>query len=240
MSNNGNINSQDEIEKLKKEHHEFAYAISHDVGAPIRHVKEFTRLLLAERPPETETEEKYTGFIEQALERLGLMQEALLTYTRIDTDGGSIEKCDIKDLVADALESLEALREEKVVKCSVDLEDIEVPLHRKHVTMMLTYLIENAIKFYDAGSSQHHVAITGKKIDHLYIIKISDNGIGMPEKGKDLVWRLFRTLNDPALYGGVGAGLSLARKIAHKYNIDLSLDSVEGKGTDITLKILLN
>lgn len=240
MSNSGNINSQDEIEKLKKEHHEFAYAISHDVGAPIRHVKEFTRLLLAERPPETETEEKYAGFIEQALERLGLMQEALLTYTRIDTDGGSIEKCDIKKVVADAMETLETLREEKGVKISVDVEAAEVPLHRKHVTKMLAYLIDNAIKFHDAGSSQRHVAITGRQIDHLYIIKISDNGIGMPEKGKEFVWRLFRTLNDPALYGGVGAGLSLARKIAGKYNIDLSLESIEGKGTDITLKMPLN
>ncbi|HCK32626.1 MAG TPA: hypothetical protein DHW10_03680, partial [Rhodospirillaceae bacterium] len=123
MSSDGKIDSQDEIEKLKKEHHEFAYAISHDVGAPIRHVKEFTRLLLAERPPETETEEKYTGFIEQALERLGLMQEALLTYTRIDTDGGSKEKCDIKGVVADAVKLLETLREEKGVKLSVDMEE---------------------------------------------------------------------------------------------------------------------
>ena len=237
MSSNGKTDPQDEIEKLKKEHYEFAYAISHDVGAPIRHVKEFTRLLLAERPPETETEEKYAGFIEQALERLGLMQEALLTYTRIDTDGGSIEKCDVKDIVADALETL---GEEKGVKLSVDVEAAEVPLHRKHVTKMLTYLIENAIKFHDAGSSQRHVAITGRQIDHLYIIKISDNGIGIPEKGKEFVWRLFRTLNDPALYGGVGAGLSLARKIAGKYNIDLSLESIEGKGTDITLKMPLN
>lgn len=240
MSNNGKTDSQDEIEKLKKEHHEFAYAISHDVGAPIRHVKEFTRLLLAERPPETETEKKYVGFIEQALERLGLMQEALLTYTRIDTDGGSKEKCDIKNIVADAMKTLETLGEEKGFKLSVDMEESEVLLHRKHVTKMLAYLIENAIKFHDPRASSHHVAITGRHIDHLYIIKISDNGIGMPKKGQEFAWRLFRTLNDPALYGGVGAGLSLAHKIADKYNIDLSLESVEGKGTDITLKMPLS
>lgn len=89
MNQNTTEVQNSEAERIAKEYQDFAYIVSHDLNAPLRHVREFTRLLIgARRDSLNEEEKEYVQFLEKSLKRLDHMQNALLTFSRLNTRAG--------------------------------------------------------------------------------------------------------------------------------------------------------
>ena len=82
-------------------------------------------------------------------------------------------------------------------------------------------------------------AFSAKKSAGLLSLKVSDTGIGISEKHLEGIFDAFIQidLSDTKIYGGAGLGLSICKKLVQLMGGDISVASVEGKGTTFTVVI---
>ncbi|MGI9500195.1 MAG: sensor histidine kinase, partial [Geminicoccaceae bacterium] len=108
--------------------------------------------------------------------------------------------------------------------------------HPAHITALFQNLISNATKYNDEEEKVVEIGVTsgmqnGKPpiYETLYI---RDNGIGIEERFRDDIFRIFKRLNSEKVYGeGTGAGLTFVKKIVENHGGQIWLESERGHGT---------
>jgi len=99
---------------------------------------------------------------------------------------------------------------------------------------VLAHLLDNAIKFTDAGEVSASVEVAGEHgASVLLRFQVMDTGIGIaPDQGAKL-FQAFQQLDDSASrrYGGAGLGLAIAKRLALLMGGDMGYASVPGKGS---------
>lgn len=224
---NKNLLLKHKLDSLQKEYEEFAYIVSHDLGAPLRHVREFTRLLLDSPTNESSDErEHYRRYIEQSLQRLADMQDALLQFSRVNTNDLATD-IDCNALVTKIIH--QSGFDETLYTVTVDpLPHIQA--NPTCAEQLFSCLIDNAKKFHAAENKDRTIHISSKDEGDSWLFEIRDNGIGIEEKHHDIIFRFFHRLH-PKEYEGVGAGLTLAQKLIQNMNGELLIESAIGRGT---------
>jgi light-regulated signal transduction histidine kinase (bacteriophytochrome) len=108
-----------------------------------------------------------------------------------------------------------------------------------HMRQLFQNLISNALKFHAPGETPT-VTVFSASDKEKFIIKISDNGIGIDDKYKTKVFSVFQRLNTKQAFEGTGIGLAVCKKIVDRYNGTIDIESELGTGTTfiITLPIL--
>jgi len=101
---------------------------------------------------------------------------------------------------------------------------------------LLTNLLANAVKFTLQGG---RVQLTGSADGDMAVITVTDSGIGIPEAEKSLVMaNFYRAANAvERAIPGTGLGLAIAHSIVAHHGGDLAIDSCEGEGTTVTVRI---
>lgn len=101
-------------------------------------------------------------------------------------------------------------------------------------------LLSNAGKYTPDNGKVELEVCTNKRFDHI-IIKVRDNGIGIPKEKQS---HLFRRFYDGAYREmqtlGTGLGLSLTRDLVYLHGGEISCESEEGKGTTFTVVLPIN
>lgn len=220
-------------EDIAKEFEDFASIVAHDLCAPLRHVKQFTRLFIESLDGELDGDQKqYIHFLDHALDRLEGMQDILLSYSRISTRAEPPTAVDMGDVVRDCLREMEA----GGMMNSADIEIGEMPVIRgdyKQMCLVVSCLMDNALKFHADDSSRRRVIFSSKAEGDHSLFEMADNGIGIDAAYHDEVFRLFRQLHPEQYGGGMGAGLTLCKKIIERHGGAISLRSAPGQGTRV-------
>ncbi|MEJ0033244.1 MAG: ATP-binding protein [Bacteroidota bacterium] len=116
----------------------------------------------------------------------------------------------------------------------VDKASIKTDGHR--VEQILRNLLSNAFKF---TSSSGDVVLTISRAGSKPTLSfsVSDTGIGIPESKQRLVFEAFQQADGSTKrkFGGTGLGLSISRELAHALGGEITLSSIEGKGSTFTL-----
>lgn len=223
---------------IAKDFQDFVYIISHDFGAPLRHIKQFTQLLLNEREGElSETEQEYAGYIESSIERLETMQDALLAFSRVTTQAAPMEDIDCNALVQRAIDGLDPALIDETTQIKIDTLPT-VTADAEQLRMAFYYLIENALKFHEGNEHKRCTITAEDKGDHV-LFQISDNGIGIgiDLKHKDEIFKIFRRLHAGDTFGGIGAGLALAKKIVNRHGGEIWVESEPDQGTTVLFSL---
>lgn len=120
----------------------------------------------------------------------------------------------------------------------INLPDGMVMGDAGRITQVLNNLLNNATKFTESGA----VALSARKTgESMYTFSISDSGCGIPRDKVGLLFQPFRQA-DPSTsrrYGGSGLGLAICKSLIELMNGEISLRTVEGKGTTVTFRIPL-
>lgn len=105
-----------------------------------------------------------------------------------------------------------------------------------HVSNIISNLIENAVKY--SGTSVH-VVVDCLLQDHQLMIRVSDDGIGIPVSEQNRVFdKFYRGSNLPdRSLPGIGLGLSYVKLLVEAHHGTISLNSQAGKGTTIEINI---
>lgn len=97
-------------------------------------------------------------------------------------------------------------------------------------------LIDNSVKYCPPGSC---VTISGEKFTDYILIRVSDNGPGIPGTDIPRVFERFYTVDKARSreLGGTGLGLAIVKHIVLAHKGEISLKSSEGKGSEFIIRI---
>ena len=217
----------------------FAYIASHDLQEPLRMVIQFTRLLKEEYGDKLEGDAlKYLDFSTESSLRMKQLVEDLLRYSRLSNTEEQMETTDFNEVLLTVKQNLSKMIEDNNAEISADQLPV-LTFNKVQAVQLLQNLISNSIKYSKPDEVPEISLKTIEKNDH-WIITVSDNGIGIPENKKEDIFLPFKRLRHSNKYPGSGIGLSVCKKIVENHKGFITVESIVGKGTTFSLKLMKN
>jgi PAS domain S-box-containing protein len=228
-----------ELKRSNKELEEFAYVSSHDLQEPLRKIQAFGDLLVEEYGDNLDEGREYLLRIQNSAQRMSTLIEDLLTFSRVTTKPTTTKAVDLNETIGNVIADLHSRIEKEHGEVITKGILPTVMADETHMRQLFQNLISNALKFHAPGETPT-VTISSESSDKKFIIKVSDNGIGIDDKYKTKVFSVFQRLNTKQAFEGTGIGLAVCKKIVDRYNGTIDIESELGTGTTfiITLPIL--
>jgi light-regulated signal transduction histidine kinase (bacteriophytochrome) len=152
----------------------------------------------------------------------------LLTYSRVGTTEEDFNELSLREMLRDTLVVYQQLIREKNAQVSVgNLPNVRGI--RSLIQQILDNLLSNALKYNDKPQPTIHFDCIDEPDQ--FVLKVSDNGIGIDPKSFDLIYLPFKRLHNKAEYSGTGIGLAVCKKIADKHRGQIWVESTPGIGS---------
>ncbi|MBW8481857.1 response regulator [Actinomadura sp. PM05-2] len=230
----------DQLREASEAKNRFWANISHELRTPVNGVIGLTRLLLdPAAEPLTAEQRHQIGLIADAGGTLRALVDELLDMAKAEQGRlvADQSEVDVPALVARLAALLEPMAAEAGLTLAVDVADAPAALvtDETMLTRVLRNLLANGVKFTREGEVRLAVRRTGADGDGVEFT-VSDTGIGVPPEDVERVFEEFYQVPGTGS-GGTGLGLPYARRLAQTLGGDLSLDSVLGEGTTVTLRL---
>ena len=219
---------------------QFLSIASHELKTPITSLIGYADLLLrrAQRDGQMpERDQRAVRIISDQASRLNRLIAALLDLSRIETGQLSIERGEVAlSALVDRLvrETQATLQTHHQLVWDLPAESLTISGDELRIEQVVQNLIQNAIKYSPAGGTI--TVRLGRDGEWAQLI-VSDEGIGIPEHAlPNLFKRFYRAPNtDEHHISGMGVGLFVVREIVQLHGGDIHVESIEGKGTTVTL-----
>ena len=226
--------------KLARMQSEFVSTVSHEFRTPIMSIRYLGELLQRGRVRDEGKRHEYYETITEESKRLGRLIENTLDFSKIEAGMKkySFEETDVAEIVAEAkLHFQKQFMDNKFV-LENDIQDSlpSIQGDREALTRALLNLLDNAAKY--SGDSRKIILRAGSKDDYVFI-DVEDFGKGIPDHEQKKVFEKFyrsESLQDSPIKGN-GIGLTLVAHTARAHGGEVFLESKEGKGTKITIKL---
>jgi PAS domain S-box-containing protein len=207
-----------ELEASNKELEAFAYSISHDLRAPLRHMSGFTQLLRKNAGSVlNEKSQRYVTMIMESAQRMGSLIDDLLAFSRIgraETRHTSV--------------SLEQLAQEAVTEIRQDTGGRDIVWRvgalpavygdRSMLRLAFVNLIANAVKFTRTrAQAEIEIGCTGDQSPNQVVVFVRDNGVGFNMKYVNKLFGVFQRLHPAEAFEGTGIGLATVQRIVHRH-----------------------
>jgi PAS domain S-box-containing protein len=234
--------ARDTAEKASAAKTQFLAIISHEIRTPINAIVGFAELLVSSQADTLPAKSK-NDYLRTILESAGHLQSLindLLDATRIEK--GTLQLVDQDNDAAELIEITARMCREQAEKAGVSIiahvtDDIFVRGDLTRLRQVILNLLTNAIKFSPPGGVVNVDLSRGREEE--MILAVRDSGIGIKSEDVERIFEPFVQADEGATrrFGGVGLGLSIARKIARLHGGDITLESTPGAGT--TAKFVL-
>ena len=224
----------DDLQRSNRELERFAYAASHDLQEPLRMVHSYVELLDKRYGDQFDEDARdFMGFAIDGAKRMRAMINSLLTLSRVIRSPLVLEEVDLNDVVRDVLQDLEV--ELESTRASVDVTDLPV-LHvdGAQFRSVIQNLVANALKYSEEPPV---LQITAARSENEWQIVITDNGIGIPDDARDVVFEPFKRLRRHGSSSGSGLGLALARTVVERHGGRIWVDAAPQKGSSFSFTI---
>lgn len=225
-----------QLDDMRKE---FVANVSHEIGTPLTTIKGYSELLLDGAIDDKSVAMDFLKEINVAADRMKLLRDDLLDLSRFDTRVNKFnkERTDLVEIARGCIRQNKVVaegREQKIV-----FDDPLIPMYIyadvARVNQVITNIISNAMKYSDKGSV---IKISMGATRSVYMLSISDNGIGMPPEALDRIFDRFYRVDKARSrsMGGNGLGLSIAKEIMDAHSGSIDVVSQLGQGTTMVLK----
>jgi two-component system, OmpR family, sensor histidine kinase SenX3 len=223
--------------RLEAVRRDFVANISHELKTPVGALGLLAETLLAEDDPAVfrRLAERMVG----EAHRVGRTIDDLLALTQIEADEvGMRDEVAVHLFVAEAVERVRPAAEQQRITIEVSEPPPRlIVLGDRRQLVSATYnLLDNAVKYSDAGSSVEVRARTdGRWID----LSVVDHGIGIPQRDLERVFERFYRVDRARSRetGGTGLGLAIVRHVASNHAGEVRVESLEGEGSTFTLRL---
>lgn len=226
----------DEIDKRDKLKNDFISSISHELRTPLTSIKGWAVTLMEVGLEDRELFDTGLDIIEKESDRLTMMVEELLDFSRLISDKISMkmEKVSLEEFVDIVGRQLtpRAAREGLIFNVEVEGELPEIVADGNRLKQVVINILDNAFRFTSAGGSVLFKAVaSGGEV----VFTISDTGCGIPEDELPNVKEKFFKGRNSKL--GNGIGLSICDEIIKLMNGRLTIYSAANKGTNVVIRI---
>lgn len=228
------VNHREELTRLNEDLNRsnqdlvsFAYVASHDLQEPVRHIVSFTEILGKNLEGKLDAKnQEYFDFIKNSAERIQNMILDLLRFSRVNTRSFPLHTVDSSEVLGNVLSQLK----EKSDMANVEFHISELPIIHYNSSLLesvLNNLIENAIKYTD--KSLPIIEVGCEELTREFQFFVKDNGPGISPEYYDLVFNIFKRLDQSK--PGSGIGLAISKRIVERFNGKIWIAPKEGGGT---------
>lgn len=231
------ITKRQELDNMRKE---FVANVSHELKTPLTSIKSYTETLLDGALEETELAKSFLQVVNSEADRMNGLVRDLLQLSRLDSKKVQWNKKnnDLIKIARDAVKKMEITAQNKNQKLTfnTDYEFISINADKDRIEQVIMNIISNSIKY---TSNEGKIQVDVYKDKNYVITSIKDNGIGIPKKALGRLFERFYRVDKARSreMGGTGLGLSIAKQIVVAHNGEIQVESKEGVGTTVFIKL---
>jgi signal transduction histidine kinase/CHASE3 domain sensor protein len=219
-----------QLEQSNQELASFSYVASHDLQEPLRKIQGFSnRIIEVEAEKFSATAKDYFERIISAANRMQNLIDALLNFSRTNTQDQVFEVTDLNIILNEVKIALKENIDDKQASFVTDVLPT-IPVIPVQIHQLFLNLIGNAIKYNKPGVPpivKISVDVVKTALDNgaeldpafsYWKISFEDNGIGFEQQYENKILELFQRLHGRTEYSGTGIGLAICKKIVQNHN----------------------
>ena len=221
---------------LDKNKRDFFANASHELRSPLTSISGSAELINLDMVnPETQKE-----LSKQIMDNVNIMNNLIndmLELSKLQSNPPKIyHKNNLKQIMAQTIETLKFKLEEKNIDLKLDLDEVEYIGSEQDFRSLFKNLIENAIKYNKLNGA---ISISLKQKGPGFIFMVKDTGIGISKENQARVFeRFYQVDKDRNLsLKGTGLGLSIVKHIVILYKGTIRLESALNEGTTMTVEL---
>ncbi len=231
-----NITEQHRIDKLQKE---FVANVSHELKTPITTIKSYAETLLDGALEEKQIAEEFLNVINSESDRMSRLVSDLLRLSRMDYEqtNWNKENINLSDMVNIIVKKLQIQIKNKNINIHLNVPaGLNIMFDRDGFEQILLNIAGNAVKY---TQNSGNLWIDASKSNNNVIIKIKDDGQGIPKEDQARIFERFYRVDKARArgLGGTGLGLSIAKQIAEAHNSSITVNSEINEGTEMIITI---
>ncbi len=230
------------LRMMDESRREFVSDVAHELKTPITSVRVLAESLQSMDEVPTELYKEFMDDITEEIDRESSLIDDLLDISRLDrgTVTMNFARTNINDWLEKSLKRLMPLAKSSDVEILYEsFRPVFAEVDEIKLTMTVTNLVENAIKFNRRGG---WVRVTLNSDMRYFYIKVSDSGCGIPAEAIDHIFeRFYRVDKDRArASGGTGLGLSITKLIVNLHKGAIRVFSEPDEGTTFLMRLPLS
>lgn len=227
----------DITESVKREQlrQEFTSNVSHELKTPLTSISGFAEMMKSGGTPDETVVDFSTSIYDEA-QRLITLVSDIMKISELDEGVIPFEKeqVDLRELSKDIIKRLAPVANKRNITLNVIGDTAYVSGTKKILDEMIYNLCDNAIKYNKENGTVDVIINESKSKVNL---TVRDTGIGIPQGEQSRVFERFYRVDKShsKLVGGTGLGLAIVKHAAAYHDAEISLESIVGKGTSVTI-----
>lgn len=230
------IERTEQLEISNRELESFAYSISHDLRAPLRHLNGYAQLL-EKRAAKVldESNLESLAYISAAAQKMSRQIDDLLAYSRINKKAIFLRKVQMTPLVNNIFRVLLEQEQHRIIHFQIE-ELPDAYADEMLLEQAFMNLVSNAIK-YTSKEKEAKILVTGAMREHDVLYSIQDNGVGFNMEYEDRMYGVFRRLHAEGDFEGTGIGLANVKRIITRHNGKVWATGKVGEGATFYISL---
>ncbi len=220
----------DDLHSVNRELEAFAYSVSHDLRAPLRHIAGFAELL--QKQSDSVLDDKGRHQITKILDaakRMDNLVDDLLAFSRIGRVETQKTIINLEQLVKDVIGEIAPDTRGRNIHWRIG----SLPIcygDPSLLRLVFSNLVSNAVKFTRTRPQAEIEIDSLNNRPNEVVVFVRDNGVGLDMKYKDKLFGVFQRLHSQETFEGTGIGLATVQRIVHRHGGRVWAESVVEKG----------
>ena len=218
-----------QLDAANRELESLTYSISHDLRAPLRHLRGFSDLLLERLGAAEATTAQYARTIADAAQQMGRLIDDLLALSHVVRAELRVQDVDLNALIEDARGECARAAGGRDIAWKIG----ELPRVRGDPAMLrtaLVHLLSNAVKFTAKRSAAIIEIEASRKETGEIVLFVRDNGAGFDMRYVGRLFGMFQRLHREDEFEGRGAGLAIVQRIVRRHGGRVWAEGELGRG----------
>jgi two-component system, OmpR family, phosphate regulon sensor histidine kinase PhoR len=228
-----------EVAQMKND---FVSHVSHELRTPLASIKAYVEMLIDGEADDERQKKEFYDVIQNEANRLGRLIDNILDLSRIESGIVKVNKQPLSVTVV-VKEAIEIITPQAAGKQIAVRENIAPAIYQTSADKDMLHravlnLLSNAVKYTPEGGTIS-VSTSVNESDKKMTIRISDTGVGIPQKDLPYVFdKFYRVEANNRMAKGTGLGLSLVKHIVETvHHGRVTVESVVGKGSAFVIEL---